>query len=210
MGQFSVVFTVSGSAGCRPSSHSCCRRCCCRFTPLAIAVPTASAAAPLAVVVPADSAPVTVAPATATAASIVAASVVVAAAPPSAVPPADSLSLLAIHAGRLSASRLAAALANVNAPWLVAAGVSAITAAAPAVGPMRVAVGPELPAIHADSRFTNRLVTSRLPVLDLVLPPAVQSDLAPWAGLEGSTAASLADSTVAAHAPSRWSCGLGR
>ena len=29
------------------------------------------------------------------------------------------------------------------------------------------------------SRFTNRLVTSRLPVLDLVLPPAVQSDLVP-------------------------------
>ena len=29
------------------------------------------------------------------------------------------------------------------------------------------------------SRFTNRLVTSRLPVLDLALPPAVQSDLAP-------------------------------
>ena len=60
------------------------------------------------------------------------------------------------------------------------------------------------------SRITNRLVTSRLPVLDLALLPAVQSDLAPLAGLEGSTAASLADSTVTAHAPSRWSYGLGR
>ena len=29
------------------------------------------------------------------------------------------------------------------------------------------------------SRFTNRLVTSRLPVPDLALPPAVQSDLVP-------------------------------
>ena len=39
--------------------------------------------------------------------------------------------------------------ANVNAPWLVAAGVSAITATASAVGPLCVAVGPELPATHA-------------------------------------------------------------
>jgi hypothetical protein len=103
----------------------------------------------LAVVVSAATAPVTVAPATAIAASIVAASVVVAAASPSAVPSADGPSLLAIHSGRLSMSRLAAALANVNAPWLVAAGVSTITATASAVGPLCVAVGPELPATHA-------------------------------------------------------------
>jgi len=209
MGQFSVVFTVSGSAGCRPSSHSCCRRCCCRFTPIAIAVPSASAAAPLVVVVPATTAPVTVAPATATAASIVAASVVVAAAPPSAVPPADGLSLLAIHAGRLSSSRLAAALANVDAPWLVAAGVSAITAAAPTVGPLRVAVGPELPAIHTGRLFVPRPRPAGLLAMSTSAPittpgaAAAASPLAviaPFVPAATPRAAAAADVPVATHA----------
>ena len=46
--------------------------------------------------------------------------------------------------------------AHVGAPWLVAAGVSAVTAAAPAVGPLCIAVGPELPAIHAGRLLVPR------------------------------------------------------